>query len=366
MELERCPECGAPENITGEHLWLNNGDIVQKRHQSHRMVIIETENMDPLFRGIEQIIGVNIEPIVITAVRRAVRPYLKAFIPAEVSEKIRNKELDYRPIVDMFSDMATAYGYGSYDFVDMRYEQDDQDYYTIRITEPFSLPMAVSAHVGAIECLTGVDQGHTYEEVSPDVYEITAFPTPHPKELSKRMRFEQHQHRDGDLELERCATCGGPKALTGYQWYPDRGAIANKSTGRRIAIIGNAELDPVFHELEAELGDSVPRVVVEVQRRFTRSGFYTMDDIADEGDFRTRLALRGMGNLKELEMKRNGMYMRLENAALPLMIVGQTQGFFDMGFSVDTTVDWEISDEGDLQVEVKPVSSEGRVRREEI
>ena len=109
MELERCPECGAPKIITGEHVWLNNGEIVQKRHQSHRMVIIETENMDPIFRGIEQIIGVNIEPIVITAVRRAVRPYLKAFIPAEVSEKIRNKELDYRPIVEMFSDMATTY-----------------------------------------------------------------------------------------------------------------------------------------------------------------------------------------------------------------------------------------------------------------
>jgi hypothetical protein len=95
--------------------------------------------------------------------------------------------------------------------------------------------------------------------------------------------------------------------------------------------------------------------VVEAQRLFTRSGFYTMDDITDEGDFRTQLALRGMGNLKQLEMKRKAMHMRLENVALPLMVIGQAQGFLEMGFGVDTTVDWELSEERDLEVEVKPI-----------
>jgi len=48
----------------------------------------------------------------------------------------------------------------------------------------------------------------------------------------------------------------------------------------------------------------------------------------------------------------------LENVALPLIVIGQAQGFFEMGFGVDTTVEWELSEEGDLQVEVKPVSHE--------
>jgi hypothetical protein len=121
-----------------------------------------------------------------------------------------------------------------------------------------------------------------------------------------------------------------------------------------MAIQGNAHLDPIFYELEAELGDVVPRAVVEAQRRFTRSGFYTMDDIAEEGDFRTQLALRGFGNLKEIDMKRAGMHIRLENAALPLIVTGLTQGFFEMGFSTDSTVDWELSQEGILEVDVKP------------
>jgi hypothetical protein len=358
MELKSCPECGVPEIMTSEHQWLNNGDIVQSRAQTSRILFNETENLDPLFRGMAQIIGSEIEHMIITTSRRAFRVYLRAFVPKETREKIQNNELDYEPIDAAFRDLAGMNGSGRYDFVGMRYEQDEQDYCTVNITKPYSIPMNVSAHVGAIECLSGVDQGYKYEEVSTDVYNITAFPSPHPVGLKERLWFDPYHHRDGDLELERCGTCGGPKALSTYQWHPDQGIVVDKATRRRIAIQGNAQLDPVFHELEAELGDTVPRVVVEAQRRFTRSGFYTMDDIIDEEDFRTQLALRGMGNLKQLEMKRKGMNMRVENVALPLIVIGHAQGLFEMGFDVDTTVDWELSEEGDLQVEVKPMTYE--------
>jgi hypothetical protein len=88
MALKLCSECGAPEMITGEHEWLNNGGIVQGRRRSHRMVFVETEILDPLFRGIAEIIGMSIEDIIIAAVRRSVRSYLKAFVPVAVSDKI--------------------------------------------------------------------------------------------------------------------------------------------------------------------------------------------------------------------------------------------------------------------------------------
>lgn len=53
MMANTCEECNAPLVFTGEHLWLNNGDIVQKRDQGHRLVFLESENLDPLIRGIE-------------------------------------------------------------------------------------------------------------------------------------------------------------------------------------------------------------------------------------------------------------------------------------------------------------------------
>jgi len=355
MDLKPCSECGVPEVVTSEHLWLNNGDIVHARAQTSRMVFIETENLDPLFRGIAQIIGSEIEHMIITTGRRAERIYFGSFIPEKMREKILSKELEYEAVDAVFRDLGRLEGVGNYAVVDRRYEQDQNDYDTVSISEPHSVPMAVSAHVGAIEGLTGVDQGYRYEKVSADTYNVTAFPSPHPEGLSKRMWFKPHHHTDGDIELERCSSCGGPRALGGYEWYPERGIIVNKITNRRIALQGDAMLNPVFLELEEELGDVVPGAVVEAQRRFTRSGFYTMEDITDEGDFRTKLALMGLGNLKELVMRKKGMNMRLDNAALHLITVGLSQGFFEIGFNVDTTVDWELSEEGDLQVEVKPL-----------
>jgi hypothetical protein len=353
--LERCPECGVPIVITSENSWLNNGDIIQGRNQRSRMIFIETENLDPLFKGIAQIIGMPIEHMVITAGRRAIRGYLKPFVSEGVREKIRNGEMEYEPIDAAFRDIAGINGTGNYERVDQRYERDENDYDTVSISEPHSVPLTVSAHVGAIEILTGTEQGYSWEEKTPDLYHITTFPSPHPEELKERLWYRAHEHVEGDVELERCSTCGGPQLLSFYHWYPERGIIVNKNTKRRMAMQGDVLLDPVFFELEEEVGDIVPRAVVEAQRRFTKSGFYTMEDITDEGDFRTQIALRGLGNLKELSMKRKGLHMRVKNAALPLIVVGQAQGFFEMGFGVDMTeASWEISPDGDLEAEVTP------------
>ncbi len=113
----------------------------------------------------------------------------------------------------VFRDIAGINGTGRYERVDVRYKRDEHDYDTVSISEPHSAPLAVSAHVGAVEILTGVEQGYAYEEKSPDFCHITTFPSPHPEELKERLWFRPHEHTDGDIELERCSTCGGPHLL---------------------------------------------------------------------------------------------------------------------------------------------------------
>ena len=118
--------------------------------------------------------------------------------------------------------------------------------------------------------------------------------------------------------------------------------------------MGPQELDPVFSELEAELGETIPQVVVEAQRRFTRTGIYPLAELGEESDFRVLMALRGLGNMKEFNIRRKGMRVRLENVVLPLVIVGLAQGFFEMALGVDSTVEWELSEEGNLEIAVTP------------
>jgi hypothetical protein len=214
--------------------------------------------------------------------------------------------------------------------------------------------MCVAAHCGAMEALQERDHGVRYREKAPGVYDITAFPSPHPEGLKGRLTFERYNPVQGDIELDRCPTCGGPKALSVYQWDFDRGIITSTSTGRRMAVMGPNQIDPIFHELEMELGEEIPRVVVEAQRRFARTGFYALSDYVSVDDFRAGLAVRGMGNIQELEIKKSGLRMRVDNAVLHLLLVGMMQGIYDAALGLDSTVDWEYSDDGTLELEVSP------------
>jgi hypothetical protein len=356
--LEPCEECGVPQVIGDEYIWLNNGDIVQKRDQRDRIIFSECENLDPLFRGIEELLGMPIEHIIIDCIRRTYRSYCKLFLPENIDELVANKQVDVRSLVDRFAKLAIPMGVGKFGFVGMQLEGDENDFYTSSISEPNSLLMCAACHCGAMEAVLGYDQWVKYAEAAPDVYDLTAYPSPHLETLKGRMRIERYYHSKSDLELERCATCGGPKALSENRWYLNRGIVVNKATKRRMAVMGPNQIDPIFRELELELGETIPRIVVEAQRRFTRNGFYSIDDYANADEFRAGLALRGLGNLKELEIKRTRLRMRLENAVLHLMIVGMMQGIFDAALDMDSTVDWELSQGGDLEIEVKPAMFE--------
>ena len=60
-EIKTCPECGVPEQVTSDHVWLNSGVVVQRSNETTRISFIESENLDPLYDGIGKIIGMRID-----------------------------------------------------------------------------------------------------------------------------------------------------------------------------------------------------------------------------------------------------------------------------------------------------------------
>jgi hypothetical protein len=354
MDVPRCPECNVPELFSQQQVWLNNGDIVQRINQTLRMGLIECENLDPLFENIGDIIGVSIERMIVNICARAVEVYMRSLIPADVQEMVIAKKLDPAIFTEPTLTLCHVSGFGKYENLGSRYERDENDYSKYRITRPFSLPLAAGAMAGAVTSVVGGQHHITYEEVSPDVYEFTTSWTEYPEELMERFELIVYEHRDGDIELERCATCGLPKAFRSYRWELDDGLIINQYTGRRMAMLGPGMMDLLFLELEKELGEAIPRAVVEAQRRFTKTGFYSIEQVSDEGDFRTQLALRGLGNLKEIRMGPPGLYMRIDNVVGHLLSVGMVQGLFEMAFDVESSVDWALSEDDNLEVQVSP------------
>jgi hypothetical protein len=191
-----------------------------------------------------------------------------------------------------------------------------------------------------------------YEETAPDEYMITGHISTHPMELQERLQTKTCEHKPGDISFERCPKCGGPMALSEYKWDMDRGVIENRTNGIRMALVGPAALDAFIDELEKELGDTIPAVVVEAQRRFIKTGFYSLEEVASEELFRSQLAIRGFGNLKDVEWRKHGLRFRLENPCLHAVITGMALGFFELASGGEGHAVWKQTDDGDLIVEI--------------
>jgi rubredoxin len=346
-DIEICPECKVPKDIAEEYLWLNSGVMVMSRNLSRRVGFIESENLDPLYAGIGDVLGFSIERPAIEIARKGCIDYFKNLVPQEVIAMVRSGAIDRRLIIDGMVRMGRLNGMGFFELI-----EDNEDLTFFRIHDPFSSLLTTGIELGAFELLRGKAGKASCRQLSPEVIEVVSRVTEELEEYDSGMEIREYHHRDGDIEFERCPSCGVPKAMAGFEWDLDKGMIRNTWNGRRMVMLGPEMQDPLFAELEKELGEEIPRAVVEAQRRFVMGGAYSIEELKDENQFRMLLALRGMGNVREITISSKSLFMRIDNAANHLMAVGMAQGLFDKAYGAQSRVDWEISQNGDLKIEV--------------
>ncbi len=207
---------------------------------------------------------------------------------------------------------------------------------------------------GTVEAFTEMENAIEHKQLTATTHEVSLTVTEHHAEAKKRLTLAPYEPAEGDIELRRCRTCGAPAALADNTWDTEWGIIRSRTTGRRMAMLGPAMTDPVFQELEAELGSEVPAIVVEAERRFVRNGFFSVSEIRSEDEMREVLALRGLGDLKQLQMGRNGVALLLENAAMHLVVAGLAQGLYELAYGRESMVEWELAGDGTLKVAVTP------------
>ena len=354
IKIRFCPECGVPEQVTGQYRWLNSGVIVQSTDMTRRVGFIESENLDPVYKGIGEIIGVCIDRLVTDGVRKGTLEYIRNIIPPGVRDMIQKGLTPIEGIIEVLIVNAHLNGFGKFELVDFLYNKDDDDFETVHVTDPFSVPLCAGVHAGACEAVTDRSNEVIYSETFPGVYEFTAFICEHAGELAERLHTKGYHHKEGGVYLERCQTCGGPKALSRFKWDLEIGKITNTLTNKRMVLIGPEVQDPLFEELEKELGGTIPGIVVEAQRRFVKWGFFSMPEVGDHGELRNQLALRGLGDLREIKMGAHSLSMRVNCAANHLITVGMAQGYFERAFDTGSRVEWELSGDGDLLVEATP------------
>jgi ribosomal protein L37E len=351
LSFDLCPECGVPLPITRESLWRSDGTLVLSSDTTWRAAFVESDNLGPVYVRISEVIGIPIDHLITDIFRKGTVEYISSSMPREVLEAARSGHFDLRAVAETIAVNSQTLGVGANELMDLK----SDEYLKVRITEPFCIQLAAGMLAGSCEVVTGALVDATYREVSPDVYELTArYTEEHHKGLEGRLQPRRCSQREGDIELERCVSCGGPKALSRFSWNPTRGKIYDTPTSRRMVLIGPELQDLLFDELEAELGDTIPRVAVDAQKEFVKNGSYSIGEISDEEEFRKQLALCGLGNLRRLRMENNGLWRRIDNASNYLMTIGMAQGLFEVALGGESYVDWEVSENGDLEVEVLP------------
>jgi hypothetical protein len=204
--ITQCPQCGVPEQLVLSHTWLNSGVMVTAMNQEQRQILVESENLDPLFEGISEVIGLPIEKHVTDIGRRATSNVVKDMVTQEIKDIIIKGEIDLHPIImgltDVMMTTSQLMGFGKFEFVGYRYELDQNDYFTNRVTKPYSVPLSRGNLAGTLEGIYDKETTVQSRMVAPDVYEQTAHLGAHSRELEERLKLRPYHHRDGDIELE--------------------------------------------------------------------------------------------------------------------------------------------------------------------
>jgi len=367
-----CGECEVPLLISKELTWESSGVISLIKSPHNRVVLFESKIIDNLFRGIEELIGFNIEHIVIESRRREVRRYIERHFPTRLVSPLvfLNERLGETPgvrylvrkirdplgkaITRRVLDVGRSYGYGDVRPGPLWGSGDLHPWRTNIMRNPYSVLWFAAECLASVEAFEGRDHRIEYRETEEGTYEYSAAPGEHPIELKERLQRRRYDFKPGEVEYDRCPSCGIPKEVARLIWNLEEGTIYDPESQRRMALFGPFPMDADLHDLESELGESVSEVVVEAQRCYVKSRVNELNWRRSGTTFNRLTALRGMGNITEFEADDKHLRVTIQNSCMPLLVIGMAQAIYEIAMNIESTdYDWDMAEDGDLSFTIK-------------
>ncbi len=78
------------------------------------------------------------------------------------------------------------------------------------------------------------------DKVEEDKYRLEMVVGAHPPELQERLKPETYPLKSGNIQLDRCPSCGVPLTVAAHHWDMETGVITNPGNGIRMALFGLA------------------------------------------------------------------------------------------------------------------------------
>ncbi len=372
-DIERCSTCGIPTMVSAEFSWDPSGAITLKRSSRTRMVLFESESIDRLFAGIEELIGYSISNIVIESrasetkayIDRLITPELGAFMPQQwrggegamdgmTSEERETSLAVIKAVTQSMTDLSRVYGYGDQRLSDSWESGEDYPWRTQVYRNPYALLFVAADNLGAGEVFEQTELWVSWEEIEENTFKIKTFPSKHPIGLKERLKRRRYDIKPGNITYERCPECDVPMEVAKLKYDPDEGTYTDPDTGWRMAIFGPSSFDAIFEDLEAELGKKIPETVIEAERRYIKTAWGVERWNRSGETFQKMIALRGLGNQVEFAGDEKHLRMKIENSCLHLPLIGAIQALVELAYRADSSqVEWELSEDGDLSLDIR-------------
>ncbi|MBN1288373.1 MAG: hypothetical protein JXA49_01885 [Actinobacteria bacterium] len=373
MDIPLCKECGVPLHLSRNLCWCDNGVISLRGNPEKRWVFLESENIDNLFSEMEDLIGIPIGNLIIESRRKGARKYLEEIIPEELrvysgnearagsdgeflveaDDKKKFISLAKSITLDIY-DVARVYGFGD-SRLDPAWDRGDVfPWRNTVVRKPYSLLMNLAESLGQCEAMEGRDLWIEYEITGNDRFVYHCFESRHPVSLEGRHKKEQYILTAGDIEYERCPQCGMPSEVGKYEWNLDDGTIIDSSRERRMAVYGPYAFDSILRDLEHELGDEVPNLVIEAQRRYIKESWGNENWRIPGFEFRQRVAVRGLGNIVRFDPTVSEHKLLIENPCMHLVMVGIVQALVELARGWDASFSsYELRGDGSLEITIR-------------
>jgi hypothetical protein len=143
----------------------------------------------------------------------------------------------------------------------------------------------------------------------------------------------------------------------------------NTRTGLREMMVPRWTIAALYNELVKELGDEIPRLIIEAERSFTTKRLnefglrlahsgessYKQDASENMGILLSDFPFRGMGEPVDLSLENGTLRLRVNNPYNEALICGKVLGYYESLMGRKGEIEWAVlPEEWALEINVTP------------
>jgi hypothetical protein len=330
MAKSDCPGCRLPFYFRFIVKWGDNGTIGMGPNPSQRLVLVESELLNDIYRRIEAVVAVSIRHIVFEAERAAAKATIDVMMPKSARWLVNNR-LIMHPASRGLQHIARLAGMA--DARTIFYHVYRGSLASIR--NPMNLDIFGAMVVGAFESTEGVIYDYEWVDVDDTLY-LLVMPAESKPEIAARLVPEVGPPLPGNRRLDLCRRCSLPRALQHLNWDVPNAVITDTRRGVRMSLIDGYAFSTVFRELIAELGSDIVPIIIEASREYTHrsieeTGFLGRPEspLTTYEEYLDLLPIYGHGNPVESEINDDLLRVTIENPYSVHMLAGQLLAIFE-------------------------------------